>query len=84
LPVPQLCAQPHLGLRLPGPDHARRGPDLGILACTDPIAIDQACLDLLDARPGRRVYRRGRQALAYGEKLGMGSRTYTLQRLDAP
>jgi len=59
-------------------------PDLGILACTDPIAIDQACLDLLDARPGRRVYRRGRQALAYGEKLGMGSRTYTLQRLDAP
>ena len=56
-------------------------PDLGLLASTDAVAIDMAALDLLDARPGRKVFRRGRKALEYGEKLGLGSRDYTLRTL---
>ncbi len=57
-------------------------PDLGALASLDPVAIDQAALDLLDQRAGSKVFRRGRGALAYGESLGMGSRDYQLTTLD--
>lgn len=59
-------------------------PDLGVLASLDPVAIDQAALDLLDQRRGRKVFRRGRHALAYAEKLGMGSRRYQLVTLEPP
>jgi uncharacterized Fe-S center protein len=56
-------------------------PDLGLLAATDPVAIDQACLDLLEQRKGRRVYRRGRHILGYSEQLGLGRRAYDLVTL---
>lgn len=52
--------------------------DLGLLASTDPVAIDQACLDLLDKREGKKVFRRGRYTLEYAEQIGLGSRSYTL------
>lgn len=57
-------------------------PDLGVLASLDPVAIDQAALDLLDRRAGRKVFRRGRHVLAYAENLGMGSRQYELVTLE--
>lgn len=53
-------------------------PDMGIFAGTDPIALDQACLDTIENTMGRKYFRRGRHALSYGETLGLGSMTYEL------
>ncbi len=55
--------------------------DLGIFASTDPIAIDQACLDMLDKQEGKKVFKKGRSVLAYGEEIGLGSRSYQLIEL---
>lgn len=52
--------------------------DLGIFASTDPVAIDQACLDAVDKNEGRTVFKRGRYTLEYAEKIGLGSRSYEL------
>ena len=60
--------------------------DIGILASTDPVAIDQACLDLVYASddPGRdhlieRIEsRNGALTVEAAEKLGLGSRKYVL------
>lgn len=52
--------------------------DLGIFASTDPVAIDKACLDVLDKRKGGKVFLRGRHTLEYAERIGLGSTTYDL------
>jgi len=52
-------------------------PDLGVLASTDPVAIDQACLDLIGRRAGKKKFG-GRRSLAYAEKIGLGKRKYEL------
>ncbi len=60
--------------------------DIGILASTDPVAIDQACLDLVYAStdPGRphlieRIEsRNGVHTIEAAAELGIGSRTYEL------
>lgn len=52
--------------------------DLGIFASTDPVAIDKACLDILDKNEGRTVFKRGRYTLEYAEKIGLGSKSYEL------
>ena len=52
--------------------------NLGVLASTDPLAIDQACMDLLDERKGKPVFKRGRHALPYAESIGLGSREYKI------
>ena len=60
--------------------------DIGILASTDPIAIDQACLDLVyaSADPGRdhlveRIEsRNGVHTIEAAAALGYGSREYEL------
>ena len=63
--------------------------DIGILASTDPVALDQACIDLVWQAEGneslvRRIESRdGLHTLQYAEQIGLGSRTYTLQSLDA-
>lgn len=49
--------------------------DIGILASTDPVAVDAACWDLCAAR-GTKF--KGAEQLDYVEKLGLGSRTYDL------
>jgi uncharacterized Fe-S center protein len=62
--------------------------DIGIVASTDPVAIDQACVDFVYAAPdGRSLIERmesrnGIHTLEYGESIGLGSRNYTLVRLD--
>ena len=64
--------------------------DIGILVSTDPIAIDQACLDLVyaSADPGRdhlleRIEsRHGVHTLEAAAALGYGSREYTLVEVD--
>ena len=60
--------------------------DIGILASTDPIAIDQACLDLVykSNDPGKEHLieriesRHGVHTIEAAEKLGYGSREYEL------
>lgn len=64
--------------------------DIGILASTDPVALDQACIDKIwsSNNPGRdhfiaRVERQnGRHILPYAETIGLGSRNYELKDID--
>ena len=64
--------------------------DIGILASLDPVAIDQACLDLVYAAtddPGRRHFldrvesRHGVHTVEAAAELGYGSREYELVEL---
>jgi uncharacterized Fe-S center protein len=62
--------------------------DIGILASTDPVAVDQACYDLVCQAEGnesllKRIERQhGLHTLEYAEQIGLGSRTYTLINVD--
>ncbi len=62
--------------------------DIGILASFDPVALDQACVDLIYASPDsasvveRIESRNGVHILEHAEAIGLGSRTYQLVRVD--
>ena len=62
--------------------------DIGILASLDPVALDQACVDLALAAPGSKSLREriesrdGTHTLEYAEQIGLGSRKYELVKLD--
>lgn len=64
--------------------------DIGILASTDPVALDQACIDLVynSTDPGRdklveRIEsRNGLLTIESAEKQGIGSREYELINID--
>lgn len=62
--------------------------DIGILASLDPVALDQACVDLVYKAPDskdlieRIESRIGIHTLEHGEKLKLGSRTYKLVNLE--
>ncbi len=64
--------------------------DIGILASTDPVALDQACVDLIDKSddPGRHHLweriesRHGVHTIEAAEKLGYGSREYELVTVE--
>jgi len=58
-------------------------PDIGILASQDPVAIDQASIDLVTKHTGHDILKEktgmdGRRQIEYAEKLGLGSRKYKL------
>ncbi len=63
--------------------------DIGILASTDPVALDQACVDLVYAVPDghsliqRMESRSGVHVLEHAEAIGLGSRSYRLVDLGA-
>lgn len=62
--------------------------DIGILASTDPVALDQACVDLVyqasdSASLVERIERQnGIHTLEHAEKIGLGSRSYQLVKID--
>lgn len=62
--------------------------DIGILASLDPVALDQACVDLVyAAEDGASLIRRmesrnGLHILEHAEEIGFGSRSYELVNLD--
>lgn len=62
--------------------------DIGILASTDPVALDQACIDLVYAAEDgaalieRIESRNGLLTLQHGEEIGLGNRTYQLVNID--
>ena len=65
-------------------DQKRLLADVGILASRDPIAVDQATLDLTRERAGKHLGEASYPnldssiQLAHGEKIGLGSRKYQL------
>ena len=64
--------------------------DIGILASTDPVALDQACIDLVyEQKDGdgaslveRIESRNGLHTLEHAEQIGLGSRSYELVSVD--
>jgi uncharacterized Fe-S center protein len=62
--------------------------DIGILASLDPVALDQACVDLVYAAPDgkdliqRMESRNGIHTLEHAEAIGLGSRAYNLVSID--
>lgn len=62
--------------------------DIGILASFDPVALDQACIDLVYSAPDgaslvRRIEsRNGLHTLEHAEAIGLGSRSYELVSID--
>ena len=69
--------------------HAPELKDIGILASTDPVALDNACLDLIyaiqptadnNSQPlvDRINQLHGRHTVDYAEQIGLGSKTYEI------
>ena len=67
--------------------------DYGILASTDPVALDQACVDIINNQQVtakndptdllRRIDKQhGTHTIEWAEKIGLGSRTYKLISID--
>lgn len=62
--------------------------DIGIVASTDPVAIDQACIDLAFAAEGSQSLqdrvnsRNGLHTLEHAEEIGLGNRYYELVNID--
>lgn len=64
--------------------------DIGILASTDPVALDQACIDLVYAQADgdgaslveRIESRNGLHTLEHAAEIGLGSREYNLVSID--
>ena len=62
--------------------------DIGILASLDPVALDQACVDLVyKAKDGKDLIERiesrnGLLTIKHAEEIGLGSKTYRLVRID--
>lgn len=62
--------------------------DIGIVASLDPVAIDQACIDLAFAAEGSEALqarvndRDGLHTLEHAEEIGLGSRSYNLISID--
>jgi uncharacterized Fe-S center protein len=63
--------------------------DIGILASTDPVALDQACIDLVYEAEGNESFVRrvegqnGVHVIEAAEQIGLGSRTYDLIDINA-
>lgn len=57
--------------------------DIGILLSSDPVAIDQACMDLIEKHAGHNILKEvtgmdGSRQIEYAESLKLGSRNYQL------
>lgn len=76
-----------------GNPHAPELKDMGILASTDPVALDRACLDLVfnhesvagdNATPliNRIQNLHGTHTVEYAEQIGLGTQQYNLINLD--
>ncbi|MDD2679582.1 MAG: DUF362 domain-containing protein [Candidatus Omnitrophica bacterium] len=65
-------------------DDPRIVPDIGIFASTDPVSIDQACLDAVNKAAGKDIFRElhpqrdGAKQLMHAASLGLGSLEYAL------
>ena len=68
-------------------ENSRIAPDVGIFASTDPVAIDRASLDLVNASCGKEIFTETHPhqnhvlQLEYAEKIGLGNTDYELIRV---
>ena len=67
--------------------------DYGILASTDPVALDQACVDIINQQKvtatndptdllSRIDQQHGTHTIDWAEKIGLGTKKYTLVEID--
>ena len=52
--------------------------NIGILAGKDPVALDTACLDLVQKNSEELLFENGRASLMHAEKIGLGTMAYQL------
>ncbi|KAB3525892.1 DUF362 domain-containing protein [Alkaliphilus serpentinus] len=52
--------------------------NIGILAGKDPVALDAACLDLVQENSRDKLFENGRLSLEHAEKIGLGTTKYQL------
>lgn len=52
--------------------------NIGVLAAKDPVALDTACLDLVQKNSGEKLFEKGRTSLQHAEKIGLGTTKYQL------
>lgn len=52
--------------------------NVGILAGKDPVALDTACLDIVQKSSGKKLFENGRASLRHAEKIGLGTMQYEL------
>ena len=62
------------------------GKDIGIVAGTDPVAVDKASYDLCFKKHGKDIFKEttghdGTNILDYGEEIGLGKKDYKLVKL---
>jgi uncharacterized Fe-S center protein len=63
-------------------------PDIGILACCDPVAVDQASVDMVNKSAGKDIFKElypnvdWEVQLRHAEKIGAGSRNYELITIE--
>jgi len=55
--------------------------DIGVFASTDPVALDTACLDLLQQKMGKKVFDNGRETIEHAVAIGFGRDQYQLVKL---
>ncbi|NMA68480.1 MAG: DUF362 domain-containing protein [Desulfitobacterium sp.] len=55
--------------------------NIGVLAGKDPVALDTACLDLVQQNSGEKLFEKGRPTLKHAEKIGLGTMDYQLIEL---
>ncbi len=57
--------------------------NIGILAGKDPVALDTACLDLVQKNSGEKLFEEGRISLQHAEKIGLGTMEYELIEINS-
>lgn len=50
--------------------------NIGIVAGIDPVALDTACLELVQKSSGSKLFEEGRAALRHAERIGLGTMAY--------
>jgi len=56
--------------------------DIGVFVSKDPVAIDAACLDLLQKNSGEKLFEDGRESIVHAVKIGLGTDVYELIELS--
>lgn len=56
--------------------------NIGVLAGKDPVALDTACLDLVQKSSGEKLFEKGRASLRHAEKIGLGTMEYQLIEIN--
>lgn len=56
--------------------------NIGVLAGKDPVALDSACLDLVQESSKEKLFDNGRTTLKHAERIGLGTMSYQLIELN--